>query len=602
MTGWQLDDILRVKDFEKLYRQIEKEVGQILAWEKRMDPKMPKRIFRKWIEFEETLDEELARLNYLPYLILSVDQNNELARIFKARADSLTVKADEKGRKIRHWIKGLVKINGKTLGKADAERLFGAVPDMKYKLGYARDTAKFTKNEEEENILANKDINGMEALRDLRTMLETEQVYEMKVGEKKALKVKTTAEIIRMTRDNKAEVREAAYRALLGKYKENADKYFLIYKSRVKDWKYETKLRGFKEAIDRRNWGNEINGKIVESMMGTVKDNRKVFHDYFEIKAKMLKVKKMKRWDVYAPIYQVQKSPPGADQPVAENIKNQKFEQVEKEVVDGLYEFSESFGEGAERIIREKHVDSLPNPKKRGGAFCATVSPKITPYVMLNFSGQSRDIKTLAHELGHGIHSLMANKHHIGNQSASLVLAETASTLAEVAITEKMIERAGKKQEKLALMAERMEDAWATIARQTGVVLFEKEIYEKIEEAGTTMANKLWLRCLDEQFGEAVEVDNLFQYEWAYIPHIVQSPFYCYAYSFGELLAIGLYGRYKRDRSYLKEINKILASGGSLAPETILRNSGVDIDRPEFWQEGFNEIRKWLKETREMIE
>lgn len=237
----------------------------------------------------------------------------------------------------------------------------------------------------------------------------------------------------------------------------------------------------------------------------------------------------------------------------------------------------------------------MPNKDKRGGAFCVTVAPEITPYVMLNFTGKSRDVSTLAHELGHGIHSLYANKHHPSSQQANLPLAETASTLAELILFEKVMEKETDKEIKKAWLSDKMADAYATICRQNYFIKFEIAAHKVIEEGiSADDLSKLYFESLKEQFGNSVSIDPLFKYEWSYISHIFESPFYCYAYNFGELVSYALFANYKKDpRTWVKIIEKILEAGGSEEPQKILQSAKIDICSPKFWQDSFKIISAW---------
>ncbi|MBP6989247.1 oligoendopeptidase F, partial [Candidatus Shapirobacteria bacterium] len=332
------------------------------------------------------------------------------------------------------------------------------------------------------------------------------------------------------------------------------------------------------------NWGNDIPDEAIETLLEVCSKNVGIFQRYFKWKAKELGIKKLKRFDIYAPLKKKE--------------KKVSFEEAIELVLRALEEFSPRFASAAKKIIEEKHIDVKPNKNKRGGAFCATVAPEITPYVLLNFTGNSRDISTIAHELGHGIHSLLANKHYPSSQQANLPLAETASTLAELILFEKMMENESDKEIKKTWLSEKMADAYATICRQNYFIKFEIIAHEAIEK-GITAENlsKLYFQTLKEQFGKSVTIDPLFKYEWSYISHIFESPFYCYAYNFGELVSYALFARYKKDpKKWENMIIKILESGGSKSPEEILKEAKIDICAVEFWRDSFETIKEWQRE------
>jgi oligoendopeptidase F len=266
--------------------------------------------------------------------------------------------------------------------------------------------------------------------------------------------------------------------------------------------------------------------------------------------------------------------------------------------LDSFRQFSEKFAEYGEKVITDQHIDSHPKVNKRSGAFCATVGPKITPYVLLNHTNTLRDVSTLAHEMGHAIHSQYANHHMPGSQHANLPLSETASTLGEMILFEKLLAIEKDPEIKKQMLWEKIADSYATILRQNYFVMFEIEAH-KLAAAGTTAKElcDLYLKNLREQFGKSVTVEPIFKYEWLYISHIFESPFYCYAYNFGELLSLSLYARYKKEgKSFVSKIEKILAAGGSKDPSVVLKDVGIDVESEEFWRGGFRIVENLQKE------
>lgn len=581
---WNLDDILKANKFDDLYKEVEGEIKTLEKWVEKLDPKMSQKEFGELLEWDEKLSVKMSRLGYLPHLREAVDQKDQEAKLMKSRVENLGLKISEIGMKIGLWIQGKRK---PILDDANAKRLFATIPDLEYGLKRSREGAKFTLEEREEQIINHKDANGVGVLGDLREMIETEFEYELKIGGK-IKKIKSQSELLALVYNPKAEIRKAAYTALLKKQKEHLDKFFAIYQGIVKDWGYEAKLRGHTSAIGVRNWGNHIPDEAIESLLKICSENVGIFQRYFKWKAKELGLKKLQRFDVYAPLQKID--------------KKINFEEAKKLVLEALEEFSPDFRKKAEMIINEKHIDVLPNKNKRGGAFCATVAPEITPYVLLNFTGKSRDVSTLAHELGHGIHSLFANKHYPSSQDANLPLAETASTLAEMILFEKMMEKETNKVIKKAWLSDKMADAYATICRQNYFIKFEIKAHEVIQDGiKAEDLSKLYLETLKEQFGNSVEIDSLFKYEWSYISHIFESPFYCYAYNFGELVSYALFTNYKNDpKTWVNLIEKILESGGSQDPQKILLDAKIDICSPKFWQDSFRTIRDWQEKLEEL--
>ncbi len=284
--------------------------------------------------------------------------------------------------------------------------------------------------------------------------------------------------------------------------------------------------------------------------------------------------------------------------PAAVNIKEKtyQYDKSVKIVFESLERFSPQLADYAKKVFNENHVDSLVRPGKRDGAFCSTLSPKITPFVLLNYTGKSRDIFTLAHELGHAVHSQSAKDKSILVQDAPLPLAETASTFSELLLFDNLSEKITDDEKKI-MLSEKIDDFYATIIRQSFFTMFEVDAHEQIGK-GTTVdeISKTYLQNLRTQFGNTVILSDDFAIEWSCIPHFYHTPFYCYAYSFGNLLALSLFQRYKKEgRDFVPSYIKILAAGGSRKPEKLLAEHGLDIKSPKFWQEGFDYVESQVK-------
>lgn len=582
--NWNLDDILKKDDFDDLFEEIKKDSEILDDWVIKLKPGISNEEFESFLNFDEEMSIKMSRLGHLTGLMEAVNQKDSEAKFLRDKTEKLQLKISEVSVKISMWLKGLRK---PTLDENNAKRLFAVIKDLEYGLNYARDKAKHSLSEEIENLIINKDLNGIGTVAELREMMETEIEYSLKIG-KKIKKIKTQSELLTLVSSPKAVVRKAAYKELLSKQKKNLHKFFAAYCAIVKDWGYEAKLRKYNSPIEVRNIGNDIPNESIDELLEVCKKNRDIFHRFFKWKAKQFKKNKLERYDIYAPL----------------DNKDKKIEKEDalKLVLTGFDKFSPKFGQYAREIIDSQHIDWMPKKDKRGGAFCATVTPTIKPYVLLNFTGKTRDVSTLAHELGHGIHSMYAQGHYSSTQHAPLPLAETASTLAEMILFEEILNRETDNKIKKSLLAQKMADSYATILRQNYFIIFEKEAHEIIPD-GIKMEDlsKLYLKNLREHFGSSVKVDNIFQYEWSYISHIYDSPFYCYAYNFGELLALGLYKKYKENKKlWLPRIENILTAGGSQNPQKLLLENGIDIRDANFWNDSFEIIRGWQRELEKL--
>ena len=577
---WNLDDILKKEEFEGLFDEVKIDAKILEKWVGKLKPTMSKELFEDFLNFDEEMSVKMARLGYLPNLMESINQKDSEAKFLRDKTEKLQLKISETAVKISMWLKGL---REPILDDKNAKRLFGVVKDLEYGLTYARDMVKHNLSEEIENLIINKDLNGIGTVCELREMMETEIEYSLKIG-KKVKKIKTQSDLVALFYNPKAEIRKAAYIELLVKQKKNLHKFFAAYSAIVKDWGYEAKLRKYESAIEVRNIGNDIPNEAVDELLKVCQINRDIFHKFFKWKAGELEKNKLERFDIYAPLDKIDKK-----------IEKEKAINL---VLTSFDKFTPKFGLYARQIIESQHIDWMPKKDKRGGAFCATIAPQIKPYILLNFTDKTRDVSTLAHELGHGIHSMYAQNHYSSAQHAPLPLAETASTLAEIILFEEILRQETNNKIKKSLLADKMADSYATILRQNYFVMFEKEAHEIIPN-GIKMEDlsKVYLKNLKDQFGSSVKIDNIFQYEWSYISHIFDSPFYCYAYNFGELLALGLYKKYKEDKNlWLPRIENILTAGGSQNPQKLLLKNGIDIESKSFWNDSFEIIRGWQRE------
>ncbi len=584
---WDLTDIIAKGKFESLYKQAQKSLTTFKTFRKSLKPTMSTQEFKRIMLFVESFKEKLGRLGCYPELLLASNIKDQHARLLQTKVNNLSVQITDETLYLSQWIKGLTVPNLKTLDNRNAKRLFKAVPDLEFSLTRSRLAAKHTLKESEEKIIHRKDITGSEVIGELYDMIVNDFTYTFKVGSKATI-IDNQQKLVSYVHSPKRSERKAAYNALFIPYKEHVDKFFVIYSALVKDWAQEAKLRDYSSSISMRNFANNVPDKAIEVLLDVCTKNRVIFHKYFRIKAKMLKLKKLERYDLYAPVTSVK--------------EHFSFSDAKKLVFETFEEFSPSFAQKARSIVENGHLDSHPRANKRNGAFCMSITPSTIPYVLTNFDGKFRDVSTLAHELGHGIHDLYASNHSYSTMHAPLPVCETASTFGEMILFEKLLSKASKKQ-KVAMLMDKLGDSYATILRQNYFIKFELLAHKMLMKGCSEKElSDAYLKLLKEQLGTAVNVQDQFRYEWAYIPHIYHSPFYCYAYNFGELLSLALFARYKKlGPLFVPKIEKVLAAGGSQDPVKLLRSVGVDIMSPIFWNEGFTIIKEWLKELEKEV-
>ena len=475
----------------------------------------------------------------------------------------------------------------KSLCDEHAAALMAGAGDYRYWLEEMRHFKPHTLSEPEEKIINTKNVTGVNALNTLYDSITNRYVFKVEIaGEVREL---TRGELMSLVRSSDPDMRAKAYQELYRVYGEDAPILGQMYQTIVRDWRNEeVTLRHHKSPISARNLVNDLSDEVIETLLKTCEKNTAVFQRFFKLKARLLGMKKLRRYDIYAPIAK-------ADKPYA-------YEKAADKVLASFTKFDPRFAKLAERVFAEDHIDSEVRKGKRGGAFCATVNPGITPWVMLNYQGKADDVATMAHELGHAIHSMLAEHHSLFTQHANLPLAETASTFGEMMLVDQMLAEESDESVRRDLLFRQVDDAYATIQRQAFFAMFEKEAHKMIANgASVDELSKAYLKNLKRQFGDAVAVADEFKYEWVSIPHIYNVPFYVYAYTFGQLLVLSLYRRYKEEgESFKPKYIQLLAAGGSESPMKVLEAAGVDVRTAEFWQGGFDVLSEMVDQLEKL--
>jgi len=582
---WSLDDIVKSEEeFYAIVGNIKDDTKKIQGFRGRLSPDMPIEAFREIVMLEESLYEKMARVSSYAGLLSSGDIKSQKAMKYSSVLDTLGIEVSDAIRFFSHWMKGKSVEGMKTLDDANAKRLFAAIPELEYSMGYARLAARHTLPEREESIIEKKEANGIDVVSELYDKITNDFAFVLSIkGRKK--RIGNVEELLKLTSSPDRETRKAAYDALLETYRNNREKIFTIYSAIAKDWRIDCGMRDFPSSISARNFANHVPDGAVDALMESCEANAPLFHKYFKIKAKMLGIDKLERHDVYAPVKTAKE-------------KKHSYAEARRMVFDSLEHFSPSFRKKAEGVIKSGHIDVYPRKDKRSGAFCAAIAPNVIPYVLLNYGGRRRDVSTLAHELGHAVHDTYSSRLPISAMQATLPLAETASTLSELVLFDRMLEKA-EGDEKIGMLSEKTGESWATIVRQCYFVKFEKAAHLKIydENINEEELSSLYFETTRPQFGDSVAFNGAFRHEWCHIPHIFHVPFYCYAYSFGELLSFALYSRYKKEGAgFISSIEKILSAGSSRAPADVLLDLGFDITKRQFWDSGFDVPKGWIDE------
>ncbi len=563
-----LDEASETRITER-FEDLERTVAAFEAWRPRLAADLEPAEFLQALRAYEALTEKVFVLSSYGALWFSSDTQSEEALAFRNRVENLLTAVRNRTLFFSLWWKSLEDEEAERL-QPDGEE--GA--DYRHFLADLRRLKPFTLEERSEQIVNLKDANGVDALLTVYSMLTNRLEFRLEVdGEAKSL---TRDEVTGYVFSARPEVRAAAYRELLRVYAGEAKVLGQIYVHRVRDWHSEHReLRGYATPIAVRNAANDIPDEAVETLLSVAAENRGIFQRYFRLKARWLGMEKLRRYDIYAPL--------------AESDRRLGFAEAADLVLDTFHRFHPRFAEQAERVFRDGHIDSEVRKGKRAGAFCATVLPRQTPWLLMNFNGRVRDAATLAHELGHAVHSMMAEDHSVLTQHASLPLAETASVFAEMLLTERLLAEEEDRRVRRELLASAVDDIYGTVLRQAYFVRFEAAAHEAILAGRPLSAlNEIHMGLLEEQFGDSVEISPDFAQEWVAIPHFYHSPFYCYAYSFGQLLVLALYSRYREQGdAFIPGYLEMLSRGGSARPQQILADAGVDVGDRGFWQGGF---------------
>jgi oligoendopeptidase F len=517
----------------------------------------------------------ISRLGSYAYLKFTEDTQDQAAQTFQARTHQLGAEIDNRTMFFKLWWKGL--------DDSEAETLMDAAGDNRYWLEAVRLERPYTLSEPEEKIINIKDVNGPAALVMLYDSITNRYTFPFEVnGEVKEL---TRGELMVHVKSPEPDVRAAAYQSLYKVYEPDVPILGQIYQYRARDWASENvRLREYSSPIAVRNLNNDLPDDLVSMMLEICVENASVYQRYFKLKAKWVGMDKLRRYDVYAPVVKTEKI--------------YSFTESAEVVLESFEKFDPAVAKLARKLFEEHHIDSEVRAGKMTGAYCLTVEPELTPWVMQNFQGRPNDVSTMAHELGHAIHSLLADDHTALTQSSSLPLAETASTFSEMLLIDELLERDPDPEVRRDLLFQQMDDNYATIMRQAFFAMFEKTAFELIEGgASVDDLTSVYWENLETQFGDSLELNDEFKYEWSMIPHFHHAPFYVYAYAFGQLLVLSLYKQYREEGdSFKPRYLEILSTGGSDSPVRTLEQAGIDVSSPDFWNGGFQVVEEALQQ------
>ena len=362
-----------------------------------------------------------------------------------------------------------------------------------------------------------------------------------------------------------------------------------VFNTLLQDKSVDDRLRSYPSWMSSRNLSNEASDESVQALIAAVRARNDLPQRWYRLKAQILGVERLADYDRMAAVTEEEELYP--------------WPQARELVLDSYNSFSPDLGRLVGRFFEERWIDAPVRPNKRGGAFCASGVPSQHPYVLLNYTARRRDVLTLAHELGHGVHFALAAPQGVFHQGTPLTLAETASVFGETIVFGRLLGEAGSAASRLGLLAESIEGSIATVFRQVAMNRFEDLVHSERRETGELSVERLgdlWAQSQEELLGDAVEVTEGYRSWWSYVPHFVNTPGYVYAYAYGQLLALAVYRRYTEEgESFVPSYLELLAAGGSAPPEELGRIVGVDLADPGFWDSGLDLVEQQLAAAEE---
>jgi len=439
--------------------------------------------------------------------------------------------------------------------------------------------------EPEERLMTEKSVSGVSAwsrlyeelLGALRVQLDDEEV---------SLET-AMARLYLSDRDARREATEGVTEALAPGLRTRT----YVFNTILQDKAIDDRLRGYPTWITSRNLANETTDDAVQALVDATVARYDVPQRYYTLKAKLLGLDRLAHFDRFAP--------------VAVDSEKTPWDQARKIVVEAYDSFSTQAGEIVERFFTDEWIDAPVRPDKRTGAFCATTVPDVHPYILLNYTGDRRSILTLAHELGHGLHGVLAQHLGLFNASTPLTTAETASVFGEALTFERLLAAEDDPRRRLDLLTGRIEDAIATTFRQIAMNRFEHAVHTARRSEGELASERiaeLWIQHQRQLFGDSVDIDG-YEPWWSYIPHFTGSPGYVYAYAYGYLFALSIYRRYKLEGDAIVEpYLELLRTGGSRAPEELAQLVGLDLTDPAIWATGIDALAEELDEAERLAE
>ena len=526
---------------------------------------------------QERISERLYKLSQYSHLVYATDTSD-------TSAQKLMAEIDELGSDIQNQVL-FFKLELAHVSDEVRETWIrsNALSAYHYKIKRSGELARYQLTEPEEQLINLKDLCGSDAFQQLYSEFTSSFEFEFKVdGELKKL---NGSQLRALRQHHDPDTRRQAMKLFYEKYEENKVIFTKTFNAILKNHSTEKKLRGYKTDISMMNVGNDLDDTVIDILHQITEESYPLVHRYYKLKRKMLNLDQLTLADIYAPL--------------PNTTKTYSFQEAKDIVLSSFNEFDSDFYEKAKLMFDQNRIDVPVEKNKRGGAFCSSSTSDINPYVLLNFQGRSRDVSTLAHELGHAIHALYCQPLPLLTSHAILPLCETASVFCEMIVTDKLRQQATSNFEKQLLLSDKLEDIFATSHRQNMFSSFEKDAHEKISAQLQSADDlcQLYRKHLTAMFGDSVTYTNEYNWEWATIPHFIDVPFYVYAYNFGNLLVMAIYQMYKADgEAIIPKLKRMLSLGSSKSPYEICQTMDIDITDRAFWKKSIDYIESLIVE------
>jgi oligoendopeptidase F len=472
------------------------------------------------------------------------------------------------------------------LGEERAEELLAGegLDFCRHHLRNVRRYREYLLSEPEERILSEKALTGASAW--ARLFEELTSAIEVELPAEPVERVALDVALSRLALPDR-EVRRTTAEAVTAALAPGLRTRGYVLNTLLVDKSVDDRLRRYPNWLAARNLANEASDESVRALIEAVRGRYELARRWYRLKAGLLGVERLQDYDRMAA--------------VTRDEVSFSFGQARELVLDCYASFSPELGELAGRFFAERWIDAPVRPAKRGGAFCASAVPSVHPYVLLNYTARRRDVLTLAHELGHGVHFALAARQGVFHQGTPLTLAETASVFGETVVFGRLLAQDTTPESRLALLAEHLEDIIATVFRQVAMNRFEELVHTNRREQGelsVARIGELWAESQAELLGDSVEITAGYRTWWSYIPHFINTPGYVYAYAFGQLLALSVYQRYEqRGTDFVPRYLELLAAGGSRSPEELGRIVEIDLTDPGFWDAGLDLVERQLEQA-----